>query len=190
MATSYALPASAIPQHHHHHSSDHLHSHGHSHSHSPSPPSVSSLSPSRNRRDSRANGHSRGRSHNHDHNSSHHHANSTVSLQSRPDVAPLAPSSHWRTGSTAGGKPLITPTDSSFDLAHKYEAPSQSHSHHHHDHHDHHDHGAERSKFTGLLLNYTSKWPLLHAIMTEKDSRRIFYFMTFVSLPLVYGELV
>jgi zinc transporter 5/7 len=31
-----------------------------------------------------------------------------------------------------------------------------------------------------LLLPYTSRWPLLHAIMTEKDSRRILYFMSYV----------
>lgn len=38
----------------------------------------------------------------------------------------------------------------------------------------------ERSFFTNALLPYTAKYPLIHAIMTEKDSRRIFYFMTYV----------
>ncbi|KAK2074235.1 hypothetical protein P8C59_008456 [Phyllachora maydis] len=54
-----------------------------------------------------------------------------------------------------------------------------------------HDHSAERSRFTSLLLPYTSRWPLLHAIMTEKDSRRIFYFMmlnfSFMAVQAFYG---
>lgn len=85
---------------------------------------------------------------------------------------------------------------------------SHSHSHdHHHDHHHghghshdhhhghghHHDHyhahahahadhenSNERSLFTRMVLPYTAKFPLIHAIMTEKDSRRIFYFMGYV----------
>jgi zinc transporter 5/7 len=87
---------------------------------------------------------------------------------------------------------LITPKHGSFDAAAMYQPPeTQSHSHHDHTHghdhdhgdaHDHHghDHTAERSKFTALLLPYTSRYPLLHAIMTDKDSRRIFYFMSYV----------
>lgn len=193
MASSYALPASAIPQ-YHHHSSDHSHSHGHSHS----PPSFSSLGSSRSRRDSRANGgHSRMRG-------EQHQANSTAPIQIRQNVPPpLAPSSHWRTESTPGGRLLMTPTNATFDSKNEYKPPtpteshSHSHSHahshdhdhdHNHDHdHDHkHDHGhghhdhshsTERSAFTKLLLPYTARWPLIHAIITEKDSRRIFYFM-------------
>ncbi len=60
-----------------------------------------------------------------------------------------------------------------------YDAPGSDvldeHGHKHDDHH--HSHGVGYSKFTALLLPYTSRWPLIHAIMTEKDSRRIFYFM-------------
>ena len=61
------------------------------------------------------------------------------------------------------------------------------HDHHGHDHghgHDHHghDHSVKRSKFTTFLLTYTARWPLLHAVMTEKDSRRIFYFMRCVAV--------
>ena len=45
-----------------------------------------------------------------------------------------------------------------------------------------HQHGVEthlgsHSGFTRLLLSATRDWPLLHSILVEKDSRRIFYFM-------------
>ncbi|MCJ1284683.1 putative zinc transporter msc2 [Xylographa opegraphella] len=47
--------------------------------------------------------------------------------------------------------------------------------------HTHH-HGSNiakgpHSRFTGLLLPTLRNWPLLHSILMEKDSRRIFYFM-------------
>ncbi|KAK3688267.1 cation efflux family-domain-containing protein [Podospora appendiculata] len=213
MAASYALPASAFPQNHYHPSSDHHHSHGHSHSHAPA--SLSSLSPSRNRRDSRAaGGHSR--SHTNEHNHTHHQGHSHPPAQSRLSLPPpSAPSSHWRTDSILGGSSMSIPTDGSFDaLNKKHESPaggdshshshSDSHSHdnhghdhshdHSHDHgHDHsaHDHTVERSKFTTFLLPYSSRWPILHTIMTEKDSRRIFYFMmlnfAFMTVQAFYG---
>ncbi|CAG9997982.1 unnamed protein product [Clonostachys byssicola] len=92
---------------------------------------------------------------------------------------------------------------------------SHGHDHHHHDHdhdhdHDHHhehkhdhDHyhphgstqeqNSERSFFTKLILPYTAKFPLLHAIVSEKDSRRIFYFMvlnfSFMIVQAFYGYL-
>ena len=45
-----------------------------------------------------------------------------------------------------------------------------------------HHHGSKsakgpHSRFTGLLLATLRDWPLLHSILVEKDSRRIFYFM-------------
>ena len=45
-----------------------------------------------------------------------------------------------------------------------------------------HQHGVgthlgPHSGVTGLLLSATRDWPLLHSILMEKDSRRIFYFM-------------
>lgn len=178
MASSYALPTAAIPS-HHHHSSEHLHEHlhGHSHSLSQSPPSLSASFPGSRPLKSAGDrpGHSHRHSHAHDHNHSH----------SRPNIpAPLSNGGHWRTGSTAGGKPLITPTHASFDANGTYQAPPESdaHDHHHKHDHDHHDHvkSVEKSKFTGFLLPYTAKWPLLHTVMTEKDSRRIFYFMAYV----------
>jgi zinc transporter 5/7 len=61
----------------------------------------------------------------------------------------------------------------------------------HDDHHHHHDHSTDRSLFTRLLLPYTAKFPLIHAIVTEKDSRRIFYFMllnlSFMVVQAFYG---
>ncbi|KAK0715050.1 cation efflux family-domain-containing protein [Lasiosphaeris hirsuta] len=108
-------------------------------------------------------------------------------MHSRPSLPPpLAPSSHWRTGSTAGGKPLITPTSENFKSA-QYEPPAAPESHCH----SHHSHSVERSKFTTLLLPATERWPIVHAILVEKDSRRIFYFMMlnfgFMAIQAFYG---
>ncbi|OIW32603.1 hypothetical protein CONLIGDRAFT_572710 [Coniochaeta ligniaria NRRL 30616] len=217
MDSAYSLPTAAIPTHHHHHS-EHLHHHSHTHSHSP--PSLSSFPPSisgkpdENRPIGASLGSSRRQSlgHRHSHTHDSYRANSNQPLATRPHL-PTIPSSaeipsvdgHWRTGSTAGGRPLITPTHGSFDAAAMYQPPeAQSHTHHDHDHghehdhnhdhaHDHHDHDhtAERSAFTALLLPYTSRYPLLHAIMTDKDSRRIFYFMSlnfsFMTIQAFYG---
>lgn len=166
MASSYALPATGFP-HHHPHS-------GHGHSHTHTPPSLGSLSPPRSlKSEPRSNGEARPSVHE-NHHHSHHRANTSQPMQHRPHIPPpLAPSgAAWNVGSTAGGKAIITPTNTSFDPSSRYEAPTQSHSHSRR-----HEHSAERSTFTALLLPYTSRWPLLHAIMTEKDSRRIFYFM-------------
>ncbi len=59
-------------------------------------------------------------------------------------------------------------------------AGHSSHTHHEHDHgaqsHSHID--ASRSRFTNFLLYHAQARPLLHGILVEKDSRRIFYFMT------------
>lgn len=210
MDSAYSLPTAAIPI-HHHSSSEHLHHHSHTHSHSP--PSLGSFPPSipaktdENRPIGASFGSSRRQSlghrhsHTHDGNHSSYRANSNQPLATRPNL-PTIPSSsvvpsadgHWRTSSTAGGKPLITPTHGSFDAAAMYQPPeAQSHTHHDHDHGHEHEHGphghdqtAERSKFTALLLPYTSRYPLLHAIMTDKDSRRIFYFMSYVSPLTLY----
>lgn len=103
-------------------------------------------------------------------------------MQPRQNVPPpLLPSNGWKTTTTAG-KHLITPVTSSF--AEQYEAPEAL------DPEPPHDHSAERSKFTNMLLPYTSKWPILHAIMTEKDSRRIFYFMRYLYPHTVWGRNV
>jgi solute carrier family 30 (zinc transporter), member 5/7 len=121
--------------------------------------------------------HAQNQAHSHNHGTeiaSSHRANTSLrrnpppSLSQQPDGA-----NPWTIGATSGGRALITPKAGSFDAAVKYEAPAvQAHDHHGHDHGQ-----VERSSFTKLLLPYTSRWPLLHSIMTEKDSRRIFYFM-------------
>ncbi|KAL9118534.1 MAG: hypothetical protein Q9187_004918 [Circinaria calcarea] len=57
---------------------------------------------------------------------------------------------------------------------------SSSHEYHkgHHHEHDAHHHHTTHSKFTGILLRKSQKWPLLNNILADKDSRRIFYFMS------------
>ena len=57
------------------------------------------------------------------------------------------------------------------------------HKHHHHHRVDEHhakNHELKSSKLTTLLLKWSQRWPLLHSILLEKDSRRIFYFMRYV----------
>jgi zinc transporter 5/7 len=80
-----------------------------------------------------------------------------------------------------------------------FKPHTHDHDHDHdHDHHDHHghDHGhskpAEpRSRFTKLLIKTTPNWPLLQSVLLEKDSRRIFYFMSlnfaFMLIQAFYG---
>lgn len=85
----------------------------------------------------------------------------------------------WTLEKTQSGKSVIAPgPDTS---ATPYSPPRQVHKRMHDL--QSHDQSAERSLFTRTLLPYTAKYPILHAIMTEKDSRRIFYFMTYVSSP-------
>ncbi|GIC87591.1 metal cation transporter MSC2 [Aspergillus udagawae] len=64
----------------------------------------------------------------------------------------------------------------------------ERHSHQHH-HHGHSAAGA--SRVTKVLLRYSEPYPLLYSILKERDSRRIFYFMslnfTFMLVQLSYG---
>lgn len=53
-----------------------------------------------------------------------------------------------------------------------HDAHSQHHSHPNMVHQDH------PSRFSEALLRLFQHWPILHSILAEKDSRRIFYFMT------------
>ena len=59
-------------------------------------------------------------------------------------------------------------------------ASISSHSSHHHHHHapktQVHEYG-QMSRFSANLVQRIPQWPLLHSILVEKDSRRIFYFM-------------
>lgn len=58
----------------------------------------------------------------------------------------------------------------------------------HSDHHHHHHHPAklsipehaQLSSFSEFVIQHIPHWPLLHSILAEKDSRRIFYFMWLV----------
>ncbi|KAL4926411.1 metal cation transporter MSC2 [Aspergillus undulatus] len=58
-------------------------------------------------------------------------------------------------------------------------------------HHHHHHSTAESSKATKTILRYSEPYPLLYSILKERDSRRIFYFMTlnfgFMLVQLSYG---
>jgi zinc transporter 5/7 len=57
----------------------------------------------------------------------------------------------------------------------------ERHSHHHH----HHGHSAApASRVSKVLLCYSEPYPLLYSILKERDSRRIFYFMTY-ACPLL-----
>ncbi|KAL8917510.1 MAG: hypothetical protein Q9208_007915 [Pyrenodesmia sp. 3 TL-2023] len=69
------------------------------------------------------------------------------------------------------------------------KANQQSDSGHHHP--THFAHGENHSRLTRLLLDTFRHRPLLHSILVEKDSRRIFYFMSlnfaFMLVQLFYG---
>ena len=66
----------------------------------------------------------------------------------------------------------------------RMKSPPKSQSTNHHQHHSPHRHGslqvrevAGASRFTNHVLRWVQNRPLLHTILVEKDSRRIFYFM-------------
>ena len=67
---------------------------------------------------------------------------------------------------------------------------STSHTHHQTHHRAHHmdcndtNHHMP-SRISRFMLDSSQKWPLLHSILVEKDSRRIFYFMWYV-----YGKMM
>ncbi len=61
---------------------------------------------------------------------------------------------------------MITPTNTTFEKT--YEAPSQL---------SHSLSAGDQSWLTNFLLRHTSKYPLLHTIMTDKNSRRISYYL-------------
>lgn len=73
-----------------------------------------------------------------------------------------------------------------FDDRHlRLEAHSHNHTHHNHPAHSHSH--KEPSRVTKMILNFCEPYPLLYSILKESDSRRIFYFMTYVILSLVEG---
>ena len=54
-------------------------------------------------------------------------------------------------------------------------------SEHHHETHLHTTHRGH-SRLSGILIRAFQNWPLIHSILAEKDSRRIFYFMMLVQI--------
>ncbi|KAI2621352.1 cation efflux family-domain-containing protein [Xylaria nigripes] len=203
MASPYALPQAPLSPHHHssqHDSIDHLHSH------TRSAPSFGNSRPRSNQAKA-ASIRSHDHSHSHEHsdedtiahaqkNLVQHLANSFIPLQWREN-----PSYHRRRHQDE----LPGLFDNKDQVASHNHTPSYDGAHHHdhnHSHHDcldhhhyvpPHDHSRDFSRLTGLLLPYTSRWPLVHAIMTDKDSRRIFYFMgvnfSFMAVQAIYGYL-
>ena len=77
----------------------------------------------------------------------------------------------------------IKDTHSSHSSSHHTHGHGHGHSHHNHQHHN------DLSQISNYLLNYSQKWPLLHSILAEKDSRRIFYFMMYAHQFLLHGIL-
>lgn len=124
--------------------------------------------------------------------------------------APISVSQSWK--DDGGGSILMTPGTSTMPVKYQLPEYTETACDHHHNGHDHsydhdhdhdhghgnshahshahthahvhaHDHGSsEKSLVTRVLLKHCVSWPLLHAIIVEKDSRRIFYFMRFASL--------
>lgn len=182
MASTYALPGSAMAHGHgHHHGNGHLHSHSHSHSQSPShshshSPSgqypantVKALRQEGSNGSLHSHSHSEpgfdhGHSHNHSHSGSHRHRHQpTADTQS----SALPPTAAW--------------SEKQNGHMNSYEPPLDDVKHTHGHSHSHSSSLEPRSKFTGLLLPMVQRWPLLHTILAAKDSRRIFYFMRYVT---------
>lgn len=69
-----------------------------------------------------------------------------------------------------------------FDDRHlRLGAHSHNRNHHHHHSHTH----SNPSKVSNMILHLCEPYPLLYSILKESDSRRIFYFMTYVLLFLL-----
>ena len=81
----------------------------------------------------------------------------------------------------------VKDTQSSHSASHHTHGHGHGHSHHSHpkEHSGHHD---DLSRFSKYVLNSSQKWPLLHSILAEKDSRRIFYFMMYTLHPSILGK--
>lgn len=180
MSSSYALPASAMTH-------GHNHGHGHLHSHSHSPGRQYSANTPRSLKSERLNGslHSHSISESYlepEHPHSHHHNHSHQRERSSSPYLPTPPNSNGLPPIAAFEKQTYQAYEASPALsqASLYEPPSNHvpHDHSHHGHtHNHIPPAEPRSRFTNFLLPFVLRWPLLHTILAEKDSRRIFYFM-------------
>ena len=180
MAASYILPASAMSHGHH--------GHGHSHSHSPGRSHSSNAS--RSLRQERPRGTLHAYSYSEalsDYNQSAdgHEQDAAPHFQKQPYTAgPSGLSAEHIPSPIEPYDPPRIETDlPSHNHAH-HDHNDHDHDHHHHHHRHHHEHSPidvvsvqPRSRFTNLILPWVLRWPLLHTIMADKDSRRIFYFM-------------
>jgi zinc transporter 5/7 len=180
MSSSYALPASAMTH-------GHNHGHGHLHSHSHSPGRQYSANTPRSLKSERSNGnlHSHSVSDSYvepEHPHSHHHNHSHQRGRSPSSYLPTPPNSNGLPPIAAFEKQTYQAYEASPALsrASLYEPPLNHvpHGHSHHGHtHNHTPLAEPRSRFTNFLLPFILRWSLLHTILAEKDSRRIFYFM-------------
>jgi zinc transporter 5/7 len=171
MASSYALPASAITHTHSHHG------HVHSHSHSPGRhPANTQRSMRQERPIGNTHSYSASESHLgyiHEHPGSPHYER-----EASPYLEPVR-------AHTPGHDDPFGMTDDIPPQEHLYQPPSNIISHEHSHRKGSHARMASatpRSRFTNFILPYALPWPLLHTILANKDSRRIFYFMRY-SLP-------
>lgn len=179
MSTPYTLPSSALPHAH----QKHMHSHSHSQSSLSAwrPDAAENLVPSiEEHLDDTPSQHTHLHDHSHSHSHSHHahtesHApnrSATLTID-RPRPMSLDVMGGWTLEETTSGKSVIA-HDGEPAPATPYSPPQEIHNI---QYNLPHDNNTERSIFTAALLPFTAKFPILHAIMTEKDSRRIFYFM-------------
>jgi zinc transporter 5/7 len=211
MASTYALPVSAMP---HSHGHSHVHSHSHTPSFSPSklgPGGQKNANTSRALRQERSNGSLHSHAHSeslYNYGNNQERAQNSEQFRTNTDLIPQIQNSNLTPGGVyAKQRPYELPPAHSQSNGYETGEPAASHTHHdhadhdhsHHDHahhnHAHHDHvhhdrashghshskTEKRSRFTSTLLPYTERWTLLYSILKEKDSRRIFYFMTYVS---------
>ncbi|KAL3421112.1 cation efflux protein zinc transporter [Phlyctema vagabunda] len=209
MASTYALPAATMTNSHH------GHVHSHSHSHSPIRPVPYSGNTSRSMKHERSNGSLHAHTHSaphHDHGHKQHHEPSLPTVPS-PRLEDLPAFTdpfdrhhdhdhdHSQSHSHSHDHDHFHLHSHSEKPTSSYEPPTNSVIPHHHDHahdhdHDHHNHShgttlETRSRFTNRLLPLVQGYPLLHTILAEKDSRRIFYFMSlnfaFMVVQAFYG---
>ena len=187
MATSYALPTTAMHNAHSHHGHNHVYSH--SHSHTSSRPAANSRSTRHERSTGSLHSSSFSESsveHNPIHDHKHKHGASGDHSHHSHEPSPLGYPTPPNSDSLPGQQQFERHTHDSHELSKvdSYDPPPNAVHAVGHDHGHHHQHSSPslepRSKFTTFILPYTRRWPLLYTIMAEKDSRRIFYFMRYV----------
>jgi zinc transporter 5/7 len=173
MASSYALPASMMSHDHHGHA--HLHSHSHSPSRHPQHPANTPKT--KTLRQEKSNSSLYGHSHSdprHEHTHSHSHAREP-SLPTPPNSNGLAPGPFEQQAHESS--PALSRLEAFEPSLNALNILPNGHHHHGHSDASHAKSVEPRSRFTSYILPFVLRWPLLHTVMSEKDSRRIFYFM-------------